>query len=137
MKQRVSIEDWRQFEGEDPRGARKLKAEWKPVLGDAFFAEDSKSSFSRWEPKGEQLVWLPYEEEEGICIGLDEGGYKEFVPKQLATPLLSIGQMIQFLAEHQGDSLDYNIHRNAEGEVEIANDLWSAVKYILSKENAT
>lgn len=54
-------------------------------------------------------------------------------------PLLSVGQMIEFLAEHQGDSLDIYIWNDTEEPVcnsmgGVCDALWKMVKEILNKK---
>ena len=127
MKQNISIQDLDQL---SEKGKEKLRKWWKPKDGDIVTRTD-------------------YQKEFHIC----EGGLRSSVywglenAKNMApySPLLSIGQMFEFLdeyREHDGYSDDWlreifqgvatgNVQRQYEGE--LCDALFEAVKKVLEK----
>lgn len=102
MKQHITINDLNTLSEE---GKKRLRAYWKPKEYDLYYSE----SYS-----GEPIV---YEERIGL----------EYKGEQL--PLLSIGQMIEFLIK---DTI-YVVYGPIELEENLADILWSAVKEVLEK----
>lgn len=125
MKQRITIEQLNEL---SLKGKNKLRLWWKPVDGDLFYT--------------------------GVVDGIygDTGDFAtDYTSEDL--PLLSIGQMIEFLVDHnyKFDVCSYHlmIHCGSVTSIdsiflkamgdnkyqEIADVLWSAVKELLENEN--
>lgn len=118
MKQHINSE---QLDELSEESKKKLRKWWKPQEGDIFIDPD-------WT--GEQ-----------ICNGV-EGGYplsgNEYTSKNKSIlPLLSIGQMIEFLEEYPDDNLGVIFQNSGETKVgaidiqfhgELCDALWETVK---------
>ena len=118
MKQNITIEQLNEL---SEKGKKKLRKWWKPKEGDLFLDTIGEG----------QVVWCCEDD-------VEEG----------SLPLLSIGQMIEFLDEHLLEG-NYQIQRNGErnswrlnsddiefdeeGKSELCDMSWQAVKEILEK----
>ena len=124
MKQHITVEQLNEL---SEKGKEKLRKWWKPIVGD-WFDDDG------------YMRIIPDDETKGA-----------FVLNSFHTPLLSIGQMIEFLDEHlktdwsicSGKNLlffgrsDRNeiygkIPQNRKGE--LCDALWKAVKEVLENK---
>lgn len=126
MKQHISIEQLNEL---TPKGKDNLRKWWKPQLGDWV-------CITRGIKNIKQHVDLNYEDSEwGYLI---EPGEK---PSSHELPLLSIGQMIEFLGEERVKNTftenypgyEYNELRWVKwSETELCDALWEAVKEVLN-----
>lgn len=167
MKQHITVEQLNELSNS---GKKTLREWWKPKEGDWYFIPKGiqyGSGYGMWE----ETRW---EEETIHCLGygeVGEGGgggdrkymsdikfesilYGEYgddnyfeIPVKNVYPLLSIGQMIEFLDEHTEGN--YQIQRNGErdgwrlnsddisfnekGSKELCDSLWEAVKEVLEQ----
>ena len=133
MKQQITKEQLNELSDE---GRQKLKDWWKPKDGDFAYSYDSIVSDA-----GSEL----HEGFIGESIGYDDT-FGESSGKYILYPLLSIGQMIEFLKDIDND-LDityissgsiWSIGREFVPESimdeELCDALWEAVKEVLEKE---
>lgn len=138
MKQHLSINDLNQL---SEKGKIKLREWWKPEYGD-FVA--IKYYFQR---KYREKIYI---DELGYDLVDEVMGITDL--NESALPLLSIGQLIQFLDEHNPSGKGFSKIDATKGtdglnyfwvvvqydkyykELELCDSLWMAVKDILEKE---
>jgi len=146
MRQRISVEQLQELTEEQKE---KLREWWKPKAGDTVFIInqkvgcDNKAIITDWDNK----------KQFGICYFncFDDFGLRyydiDLYGKENLTPLLSIGQMIEFLDDHvdgfdlhkfdiYGFAEDYKLNlwghiENTFDSYEPCDALWKAVKEIL------
>jgi len=95
MKQRITIDQLKELSVE---GKEKLRKWWNPEEGDRFTSENTEGV---WGNQGKYKYLFNSEEK---IVALDTGpgvGPMWIVGTAEAYPLLSIGQMIGFINEHQ------------------------------------
>lgn len=126
MKQHITPDQLNEL---TPEAKEKLREWWEPEEGDSFARE-----FKDGEMQTETVYhsWI--------------GSYEDNKPDQSCFPLLSIGQMIEFLADNSNGYYEHSyIDDNFNKQVSIGNvavgwrndlcdDLWQAVKEVLEKE---
>ncbi|WP_410770986.1 hypothetical protein [Fontibacillus sp. BL9] len=118
MKQNIDIQQYSEL---DDVQKRRMLEWWNPIRGDLFFFTDRNL-----------VLIVEAASDEGIeSIG-------ELIPKQKCEPLLSIGQMIQYILSRSrtwqfiSDCIQYDcIQFNRE----FADSLWEAVKLELANPN--
>jgi len=152
MKQHISV---KQLDELSKKGKDKLRRWWKPSVGEWFItkypslyvdygetevsAEDESPQLLTGQPVdsgyygwklGENFPPLEYKDDEVVLKRAEEVGKD-------ALPLLSIGQMIEFLEEKhelEEDDFGQTCIPNGEGKInDICDSLWQAVKEILEK----
>ena len=121
MKQRITLEQLNELSKEDKI---KLRHWWKPDDGDWFVINNENSKWTS----------LFYEEKTDRVVYSNE--YYE--PKQNCLPLLSIGQMIDFIEEKnellvRTDSYDVLDYKTLHWKVNVGlcNTLWEMVKKLI------
>ncbi len=138
MKQHLDPKDLDQL---TDSGKQKLREWWKPKVGDFY-----KNIYS----EGFDLIGVGCMSQECECPTMDR--FDALDEKKMCLPLLSIGQMIQFLDEHGWEYI--NLGKDIKGDYSVscnigskeANDmgrvtgestcdaLWSACIELLNKE---
>ena len=123
MKQHITVEQLNEL---SEKGKEKLRKWWKPIVGD-WFDDDG------------YMRIIPDDETKGA-----------FVLNSFHTPLLSIGQMIEFLDFGNDFSIEYEESNdswriywglpkkqyksgNPYGDSELCDSLWEACREILDK----
>jgi len=110
MKQHITVKQLNEL---SEKGKERLRKKWKPKAGDmAHFIPEGGL-------KAETFI---------LTLRLKEIWNKEI---QKALPLLSIGQMIEFLDKRWRDVFFY--HNYVSGKENFCDDLWQATKEILEK----
>lgn len=132
MKQHITPKQLNEL---SEKGKEKLRKWWKPKEGDWFISKDAGYDIVRTWPYIDDKNRIESSEWDGI------GGYNDFYLED-CLPLLSIGQMIEFL----GTELSITIGQEKEGysigisrpdsyayipTKELADALWEACKEIL------
>lgn len=128
MKKHITVEQLNEL---SDKGKRRLRKWWKPTFGDKIYYEkksieywfdnDDKYNMDNWK----NLGW-------GIA-------HKEPKPKQYKDhrlPLLSIGQMIEFLRDSSYEGSSYFGANETDVQhqgKELCDALWEAVKEVLEK----
>lgn len=117
MKQHITVEQLKEL---DEKGKKKLR-EW-------------------WKIKDGNIYWFPKDEERNEGTAVFKYG---MIPDDKDTPLLSIGQMIEFLGENWYHRLFYfttvtggyglsGLMKRYDGE--FCDALWMAVKEVLNEK---
>lgn len=133
MKQHITSSQLNEL---SDKGKEKLRKWWKPALHDFIVSE--------W--KGNKIASLIQNLDysfEAELIAIQTYGFKD-IEKKYSLPLLSIGQMIEFLQRGEGEGkfkdgwyLQYRLFgwviNDREGnEKELADSLWEACKEVLN-----
>ena len=114
MKQNITTEQLNEL-GE--KGKKRLRKWWKPLQGD-YYVFNCNLDSSKPKDYASDIVH--------DCGAIDTRHEND----DDSLPLLSIGEMIEFL----GDSYNQHISPLAwRGDVELCDSLWEAVKEILEK----
>lgn len=148
MKQHITPEQLNEL---SEKGRERLRAWWQPVEGDLICVLKSNSAY---EEKGEYFLFEDKDTNCGLFINYTN---ETFYPgatsiKELVShlPLLSIGQMIEFLADHElpkfsfdgGNAvmwtgMDRRRKERFESAYTLCDLLWSAVKELLNGNSKT
>lgn len=137
MKQHITPQDLDQL---TPAGKEKLRAWWKPNVGDFYIDRV-------YVPHKDVGEFLVVEEGEGYHNEIDELLAEKEIEPDETLPLLSIGQMIQYLKDtnniwsspYDGGFLCYSEEFGwsvdcGDSKKELCDALWSAVVELLNKE---
>lgn len=129
MKQNITIEQLNEL---TDKGKERLRKWWRPEEGDLYINENSTP---------------PYNEKIQVCAEWDgDDCYHELFPKNKENtfPLLSIGQLIEFLEEFRSKGYYFEIINKDIWEIslnnktyvssELVDALWQSVREILNKE---
>ena len=145
MRQHISID---QLNTLSPTAHEKLRAWWKPQVGDWCYAKIEH--YGRETSRAFLIRVINCINENVFEDGVDNTEYCDSAHKSHCTPLLSIGQMIEFLLSYGSfgmslcetqdpekyvwelDSIDEWISENQN--VELCDALWEAVKEVLEKK---
>lgn len=129
MKQSVNIAQLNEL---SEKGQKRLRKWWKPQPFDLFY--NRIRLFDRRKPP-ESHVYVV----DGLLFDVEST--KHMRPQDVVVadlPILSIGQMIEFLDEHNKDKLTYALidpdSENNWPVNELCDKLWEAVKEALEKK---
>lgn len=140
MKQHITVEQLNQLSEE---AKERLREWWEPNEGDWFY-DYTRRDYTYSDDLTNQYAgqWVE------MLYSSRGDDYESIYPKELALPLLSIGQMIEFLVIN-GRPIkvdryrDWHIFDASDGDVfltwdkdifpELCDALWEAVKHVLNE----
>lgn len=144
MKQRITIDDLNQLAD---KGKERLREWWQPSSGDKIYLNvELYRGGTEWKELflGD-FIWDESEKHPWAIIGIGDQYENDTPYQETALPLLSIGQMIEFLydnTEYNGSSFygDEGLKEQIEGvdfyirwSSELCDVLWNECLKILNK----
>ena len=100
MKQHITAEQLKEL---SKKGKERLGKWWKPKWGDRITSIEKISS----EKEIHSLGFITYYNAAGFMVEFKKPPFSAYKDKADLSPLLSIGQMIEFLEEHKVAWVDY------------------------------
>jgi hypothetical protein len=136
MKQHITIE---QLNDLSMTGKEKLREWWEPCVGDLFYDPELKEVYEYEDQRKTGVIFdwdvQPFEINGDLFESRGEDWNELTANLKSALPLLSIGQMIEFIIENSKEKtwVAYVLDSPYAYTWELADLLWEEVKEILQK----